>query len=359
MKITIGSNIIDGPWGGGNQFARSLSKYLKEKGWEVTSGLSDEDIDIILMTEPRITSKSSAYNQRQISRYLIRNPKTMVVHRINECDERKGTRGVNKYLMRANKVADHTIFISSFLRNLFIEKKLFKNKKISSIVRNGADEEIFNRKGLKKWDKKSPLKLVTHHWGFNYNKGLDIYKKLARINSIGKIKIEFNYIGRVPEKERDNIRVITPLSGKALAEKLKTNHIYVSGSINEPGGMHHIEGAMCGLPILLRNSGALSEHCSGFGEMFEGVEDFIEKLKKIIKKYDYYYNKIIDYPYNSELMCKEYEKIFLNIIKQREFFNDSRRQFINLFLFSRESILFTKDIIILKIRGLMRRFNFK
>jgi hypothetical protein len=66
MKISIGSNIIKGPWGGGNRFAISLSAYLKNKGWDVTTDLSDPDIDIILMTEPRITSKTGAYNQRQI-----------------------------------------------------------------------------------------------------------------------------------------------------------------------------------------------------------------------------------------------------------------------------------------------------
>ena len=34
-----------------------------------------------------------------------------------------------------------------------------------------------------KWDKKGPLKLVTHHWGGNYMKGFDIYKKLDTLES--------------------------------------------------------------------------------------------------------------------------------------------------------------------------------
>ncbi len=36
-KISIGSNIIKGPWGGGNQFAISLSGYLRKKDWKVIS----------------------------------------------------------------------------------------------------------------------------------------------------------------------------------------------------------------------------------------------------------------------------------------------------------------------------------
>ena len=44
----------------------------------------------------------------------------LVVHRFNECDERKNTKFVNKYLLEANKVADHSIFVSEWLRNLFL-----------------------------------------------------------------------------------------------------------------------------------------------------------------------------------------------------------------------------------------------
>src|SRR4030042_6059078 len=250
MKISIGSNIIKGPWGGGNRFAISLSEYLRNKGWDVTTDLSDDDIDIILMTEPRITSETGAYNQRQISRYLIRRPGTVVVHRINECDERKGTKGVNKYLMRANKVADYTIFISDFLKNLFINQGFSKSKN-SSAVRNGADINLFNRKGREKWNRKSPFKIVTHHWGYSRNKGFDIYEKLGKINSVGNLEIEFSYIGRIPDNVKlEGVKIIPPISGKELAGELKSNHIIFHGSIKEPDGMHHIEGAIWGLPLL-------------------------------------------------------------------------------------------------------------
>ena len=56
LKVSIGTNIQDGPWGGGNLFAVNLSRYLKNKGHEVIYDLDDRDIDIILLTEPRKTS---------------------------------------------------------------------------------------------------------------------------------------------------------------------------------------------------------------------------------------------------------------------------------------------------------------
>ena len=34
MKVAIGYRTINNPWGGGNQFAKSLSKYLLDKGMQ-------------------------------------------------------------------------------------------------------------------------------------------------------------------------------------------------------------------------------------------------------------------------------------------------------------------------------------
>ena len=70
LKVSIGTNIQDGPWGGGNLFAVNLSRYLKNKGHDVIYDLDDRDIDIILLTEPRKTSPSSAYTNFEIQNYI-------------------------------------------------------------------------------------------------------------------------------------------------------------------------------------------------------------------------------------------------------------------------------------------------
>ena len=53
MKVSIGSKIISGPWGGGNLFAKNLSEYLISKGHDVIYDLSEKNIDLILLTDPR------------------------------------------------------------------------------------------------------------------------------------------------------------------------------------------------------------------------------------------------------------------------------------------------------------------
>ena len=91
MKISIGSKIIEGPWGGGNLFAINLSNYLAEKSNDVIYDLSEPDIDLILLTDPRSRSESSStFNHIDILKYKkYVNPNVSVVQRINECDERR------------------------------------------------------------------------------------------------------------------------------------------------------------------------------------------------------------------------------------------------------------------------------
>ena len=104
MKVSIGTNMKEGPWGGGNLFAINISDYLISKGHNVINHLNDNDIDIILITEPRKTSESSAFTHLDVQNYInYINSRVLVVHRINECDERKETNFVNKYLIEAIK----------------------------------------------------------------------------------------------------------------------------------------------------------------------------------------------------------------------------------------------------------------
>ena len=70
MKISIGTNIKDGPWGGGNLFAIKLTNFLISQGHKVISNLADSDIYIILLTEPRKTSESSAVTHIDVNDYL-------------------------------------------------------------------------------------------------------------------------------------------------------------------------------------------------------------------------------------------------------------------------------------------------
>ena len=276
LKISINVQNKEGPWGGGNLFITNLKNYLESKGNKVIFDLFDGDIDIILIIDPRMLSESVIYSIKDIQFYKRSiNSECKVIHRINECDERKGTSGINKYYIEANKIADYTVFVSEWLKNTFI-KSGFSSKN-NEVIMSGSDSEIFNDDGRLFWDGTEPLKIVTHHWGNDLNKGFDIYQYLdENIQKKFKNKIEFTYIGNTNNNiEFKSTNVIQPKSGIELANLIKKNHIYLTASINEPSGNHHIEGAQCGLPIIYRESGGIPEFAHGFGVGFQGIEDFI------------------------------------------------------------------------------------
>lgn len=319
MKISIGTNIKEGPWGGGNLFAINLTKYLEKKGHTVINHLDHEDIDLILLTEPRKTSESSAFTHMDIFKYQkLVNRNVLVVHRVNECDERKKTNFVNKYLIEANRVADSTVFVSTWLKNLFIDQGL-KNDNLQVIL-SGANVELFNSENTDVWTAEKPLKIVTHHWGANWNKGFTTYKKLDELLSKNeyKEKLEFTYIGNLPPKFKfQNSSVVKPLSGRALANEVKNHHAYLTGSLNEPSGNHHIEGGQCGLPILYIDSGGIPEYCENYGIKFT-ENNFETMLQEFIINFSKLKSNMHTYPYDSDQMCSEYENLFIKLLDSRD-----------------------------------------
>jgi len=314
MKISINSKFIEGPYGGGEKFSKYLRDFLTEKGETVVNSLEDDDIDLILHVNPfPFLTKASAYSFFDAYEYKIKHPSTVIVQRINECDERKNTKYMNDLLRVASNYSDYVVYIASWL------KPLIKAKKACQVILNGADQSIFNHDGKNFWDGRGKMKIVTHHWGNNYMKGHDIYQKIDKLlnNKYFKELFEFTFIGNYPsDLTYKNTKMIEPLTDKELAKELRKHHLYITASRNEPAGMHHIEGALCGLPILYMNSGALPEYCKGFGIEFNET-NLEEKLLEMRKKYRDYVKKIIKYDHTAKKMAEEYNSLFKKLYKNR------------------------------------------
>ena len=315
MKISIGAKIIEGPFGGGNAFIGNLVEFLSAKGFKVINHLNDEDIDFILLVNPLIGSTTSTFDHVDIIRYQkFVNSKSITIQRINECDERKKTNFVNKKIINSNKYVDITIFVSDWLRKLFLDAGLFP--KNTFVIKGGPKSRVFNNTSNNKWNKKEKLKIVSHHWSGNWMKGFDTYKQIDHLISEKKWndKIEFTYIGNLPKNFTfKNTRYLEPMNETDLSLELKKHHVYITGSLNEPSGNHHMEAAMTGLPILYINSGGIPEYCVNFGVEFE-LENLENRLDYLIQNYEKYYDNLKNYPYSFENAANE----FLNIINYAE-----------------------------------------
>ena len=147
-------------------------------------------------------------------------------------------------------------------------------------------------------------------------KGFDIYSKLDQ-ELDKRNDIKFTYIGRYNEKYNPKkTKIIPPLYGKALGDELRKHDIYLTAARWEGCGMHHIEGASCGLPVLYhKEGGGINESCKNYGIEYCDICSLIEGIHEL--KYNYQeYIKKIPYDYLSmKRCCEEYYEIILSMIE--------------------------------------------
>jgi len=307
MKILINRKIVEGPYGGGNNFVKSLYTTLGSAGHELVSSLQP-GIDLIVLHDPRYDELGISI--KEIASFKKHFPKTKVLHRINECDARKNTNEIDQLLLVSNQFADETVFISEWLQDYFTSKG---HSRHSHVIYNGCNLSHFYPEKNKK-ARNNPLKIVTHHWSDNWMKGFDVYKYIDELCSKNPDKYQFTYIGRyAKEYKPKNTTIIPPTYGKALGDELRTHDIYVTASRWEPCGMHHIEGAASGLPVLYhKDGGGIVEGCKKHGLEFSSPEELPQLIDEMNNNYDNFSLKI-DYSFLSFERCM---KQYLDLIEK-------------------------------------------
>ena len=308
------------------QFGKAFTDYFREQGSDVVFDLRDPDIDIILLTDPRRTSSSSTFTDADIAYYLMNiNSRAIVVQRVNDSSHARKDDFRSRRLAFANHCAHQTVFVSHWLRDIYDGEGFSFIEPV--VIHNGANRSVFHPVGGRVWDGNEKLRVVTHHWSTNWQKGFDVYCEIDSL--LGQQPhselFDFTFVGRMPSNVRfRNTRVVEPLAGANLADELRSHHVYVSASVGEAAGNHYIEAAMCGLPVLYRRSGSLPEYCSEFGLAFDegaisigllNIRDNYSKLKA----------SMLAYPYDSTLYCSSYDKLFRELLIKRDTVLQRRR----------------------------------
>jgi glycosyltransferase involved in cell wall biosynthesis len=242
-------------WGGASPFVSQLADCMWRRGWRVVFDLHKEP-DVVLVIDPRRDHPAKKFGVEDLERFREHSPQVPILHRINECDQRKGTNDVDEILRRTNVLADHTVFIAEWLREYFVER-WFDASLPHSVIYNGADPAVYHPIGNHLPSPGETIRVVTHHWSDNWLKGYDVYQKLDELIAAGELPgVAFRVIGRWPSEIRwKATETFGPMTGRPLAEKLRECHLYLTASRWEPCGMHHVEGAQCGLPLVYHEDG--------------------------------------------------------------------------------------------------------
>ncbi len=306
MKIAFNRTVRRTAWGGGAHFHSAMVDLLEEKGHVVTNKLTD-DIDVVFMLDPR--HEDEGFGWSRIATHKVRFPRTKVLHRVNECDARNGgVNGIDQLLVQANTVADHTVFISSWLRDHLSQRGL--QPTTSEVVYNGCRLDWFSPaegkpESFAGLDRK--IRLVTHHWSDNKLKGFDLYNALDKYVEIHP-QYEFTYVGRYnKDYTPKNTRILPSLYGPDLGAELRKHDIYVTASRYEPAGMHHVEAAASGLPVLFHaDGGGIVECAIKHGLPFTNPNSFHSALTEVVENYGKFCRSIDRESLSLRLCCERY-----------------------------------------------------
>ncbi|MCK4818595.1 glycosyltransferase family 1 protein, partial [bacterium] len=223
MKINILYKFVGGPWGGGNQFLKSLKKYFTNKGCYVEN---PQDADVILF--------NSHHELLPILKLKRKYPEKIFIHRVDGpvFYIRGSDLEIDRIIFDINKyIADGTIFQSEWSRNKNYELGMRKNN-FETIIMNAPDPDLFYPQKNKKLPRgNEKIKLIATSWAPNIKKGFDIYEFLDDNLDFGRY--EMTFVGRSPIKFKQ-IQHVPPQPSGELAEVLRQQDIFITASRNDP-----------------------------------------------------------------------------------------------------------------------------
>jgi glycosyltransferase involved in cell wall biosynthesis len=288
IKVHILFEFREGPWGGGNQFLKSLKKYLRS---------ADAYADNIAIAE--IVLFNSHQHISEVAKIKLSYPEKCFIHRIdgpirlyNQTNDRR-----DNVVFAANRyLADATVFQSAWSQQQNHRLGLHQ-KSFETIIPNAPQPSIFNRQRRQSFPTHRKIRLIATSWSSNWKKGFQVYQWLDNHLDFGKYEMVF--IGKSPI-EFKNVKHISPLSSENIAEKLKESDIFIFASPIEACSNSLLEALHCALPVVGIDGSSNPELIGRGGETFTNPEEIPDLLEKIAKNY---------YEYQANICNPSIEKI--------------------------------------------------
>jgi glycosyltransferase involved in cell wall biosynthesis len=273
VKVHILFEFQQGPWGGGNQFLKSLKKYL------YSIGAYDENVE---------TSQVILFNSHQgiskVAKAKLNYPEKAFVHRIDgpiRLYSRTNDRRDNVIFSANRYLADATVFQSTWSRQQNHRLGLHR-KSFETIIHNAPEPTVFNCWGKIPFSTQRKVRLIATSWSSNWKKGFDVYQWLDE--NLNFNKYEMTFVGNSPVIFK-NIVTKPPLTSIEMANELKKNDIFIFASPIEACSNSLLEALHCGLPVIAADSSSNPELVAKAGEVFDMPDEIPQLLDKIITRY--------------------------------------------------------------------------
>lgn len=297
IAISIFREYVKPPYGGGNQFMLALRDALVARGVRVLNNQVGESIDGYIFD-------SLWFDQKLLSK-LARLRRPRVAHRIDG--------PIHLYRGQDKELDDRIFEINEAFATTTVVQSIFTLQKLNEVgyhpvnpvvVHNASDPRIFNRVDKSGFESSQKVRLISTSWSNNQRKGGDVYAWLDK--NLDWSRFDYSFVGRSSAK-LENIHTFDAVPSKLLADKLRTNDIYITASQNDPCSNALIEALSCGLPAIYLKSGGHPELVGNGGLGFDEAEQIPELLDQMTRYYRAFQSSInvqsIDEVAESYLVC--------------------------------------------------------
>jgi glycosyltransferase involved in cell wall biosynthesis len=282
LRISVWQKFMKPPYGGGNQFMLAMSKALRQRGIIVEENAIAPEIDVYLLNSIHFdVDKFLQYKRKR---------KLNVVHRIDGPIHliRGFDREKDDLCFQLNK----KFAAASIIQSIWTYKRIIEmgyQPVNPVIVNNAVDPDIFHPKGRIPFDQNRKIRLISTSWSNNPRKGGPIYKWIEE--HLDWERFDYTFVGRCSESFQ-RIRQVDPVPSEELADILRQHDIYITASQNDPCSNALIEALACGLPALYLNDGGHPELVGSGGLPFNGVEEILAQLDRLVEYYETFQNLI-------------------------------------------------------------------
>lgn len=272
--ISFFHDFMPPPTGGGHQFLRALWREFERRGSRLENNTISKSTRACLFNSFNFNFKRLRQLRRPGCRMIHRVDGPLAVYRGFDDDTDR------KILELNQELADVTIFQSQF--SLTKHRELGFDFVRPVVIPNAADHEIFHSHGRQPFNVDRKVRLISVSWSDNFNKGAPVYQWLD--DHLDWSRYEYTFVGRSPVGFH-NIRTLSPITSKALAEELRQHDIFITASRNDPCSNSLIEALACGLPALYLDSGGHPEIVGEAGFAFQVAEEIPLLLFRLIEVY--------------------------------------------------------------------------
>lgn len=269
MKVAIEYQFRDGPYGGANQFLKTLRNYFEEKGVYTEN---NEEADVVILNHTNISNGTLELKKKH--------PEKIFIHRVDGpvSMHRKFTKKLDRQSFYLDKMlCNGTVFQSNWTKeNCY--RLGYRMTGLDTVIHNAPNPDIFKKKVDQRINhtEHTKTRLVSTSWSANPSKGFDLYQYLDQ--HLDFSKYDFTFIGRTDTTFK-NIKVLPPMNTKNIAIELRKHDLYIAASKSESCSNSLIEALNSGLPAVARDSGCYREIIKDGGIIFTETNDSLRAIE--------------------------------------------------------------------------------